>query len=132
MNKEQRNFWKTLKEPYYNQVVITNNTELLKAIHYSKLYETTLNNLAVYIEHVAEVTGTRKKFNLYSFYDDIKQDAIVAMIMHYKKFDPSKSNNPYAYLSQICQSSFCRTISKHRTQEQIKKDFTERVKHGQT
>lgn len=53
----------------------------------------------------------------YSFKDDMISDGIENCLIAVRKFDPSKSENPFAYFTQIVFFAFVRRIQKEKKQQ---------------
>lgn len=64
--------------------------------------------------------STKPNFIGYSFRDEMIADAIENCIASVDGFDPEKSNNPFAYFTQIAWNAFIRRISKEKKQQYIK------------
>jgi hypothetical protein len=56
----------------------------------------------------------------YSYRDDFISDGYENCILYAKNFDAKKSNNPFAYFTQIIYYSFLRRIAKEKKQHTIK------------
>lgn len=63
-----------------------------------------------------------KKSNFigYPFREEMVSDGIENCIMQVHSFDPAKSNNPFAYFTQIIKNAFIRRIKKEKKQQYIK------------
>lgn len=62
------------------------------------------------------------KYNFinYTFKDEMVSDGIENCIMAINSFNPEKSNNPFAYFTQIAYNAFVRRILKEKKQTYIK------------
>lgn len=69
---------------------------------------------------IANKLANKSNFCGYSFKDEMIGDGIENVIMYIKNFDPNKSNNPFAYITQIIKFSFIRRIQKEKKQQYIK------------
>ena len=56
----------------------------------------------------------------YSYRDDMIADGIENCVASVDNFDPDKSNNPFAYFTQIAWNAFIRRIAKEKKQSYIK------------
>jgi hypothetical protein len=56
----------------------------------------------------------------YPFKEDMIGDGIENCLMYCSNFDPSKSNNPFSYFTQIIYYAFLRRIQKEKKQTLIK------------
>lgn len=64
--------------------------------------------------------ASRGNFAGYSFKEEMIGDAIENIVQYYRNFDPTKSKNPFAYLTQIAYYAFVRRILRERRQSYIK------------
>jgi len=69
---------------------------------------------------IAENLIRRPNFSNYPFRDDMVGDAIENCLMYCYNFDPEKSENPFAYFTQIIYYAFLRRIQKEKKQNLIK------------
>jgi DNA-directed RNA polymerase specialized sigma24 family protein len=64
--------------------------------------------------------STKPNFMNYSYREDMVADGIENCVAAAHSFDPSKSNNPFAYFTQIAWNAFIRRIAKEKKQSYIK------------
>lgn len=76
---------------------------------------------------IAENLSHRPNFLSYTFREEMVSDAIENCVMYVDNFDPTKSQNPFAYFTQIVYYAFLRRIQKEKTQLYIKYKATESV-----
>ena len=69
---------------------------------------------------IANHLSYRPNFINYTFRDDMISDGIENCLQYLKNFNPDKSNNPFAYFTQIIYYAFIRRIQKEKKQMQIK------------
>lgn len=69
---------------------------------------------------IATKLSTRLNFSNYSYRDEMIGDAIENCIHYVRSFNPDKSNNPFAYFTQIAWNSFVHRINKERKQQYVK------------
>ena len=69
---------------------------------------------------IANHLSYRPNFINYTFKDDMISDGIENCLQYLKNFDPKKSNNPFAYFTQIIYYAFIRRIQKEKKQTNIK------------
>ena len=74
---------------------------------------------------IAENLSHKPNFLSYTFRDEMIADAIENCVMYVDNFDPSKSNNPFAYFTQIVYYAFLRRIQKEKKQLYVKYKSTE-------
>ena len=69
---------------------------------------------------IANHLSYRPNFINYTFRDDMSSDGIENCLQYMDNFNPDKSNNPFAYFTQIIYYAFIRRIQKEKKQIQIK------------
>ena len=69
---------------------------------------------------IANHLSYRPNFINYTFRDDMISDGIENCLQYMSNFNPDKSNNPFAYFTQIIYYAFIRRIQKEKKQMQIK------------
>ena len=69
---------------------------------------------------IANHLSYRPNFINYTFRDDMISDGIENCLQYLKNFNPDKSNNPFAYFTQIIYYAFIRRIQKEKKQVTIK------------
>ena len=74
---------------------------------------------------IAEGLSHRPNFINYTYRDEMIADGIENCIMYFENFDPSKSNNAFAYFTQIIYFAFLRRIQKEKKQMYVKYKSTE-------
>ena len=108
-----------------------NNADFLKAIseYRAKVQEAkekglekpmVSNYIGECILKIANHLSYKPNFINYSYRDDMILDGIENCIQYIDNFDPSKSNNPFAYFTQIIYYAFLRRIAKEKKQSYIK------------
>lgn len=74
---------------------------------------------------IAQRLATKPNFINYSYKEEMISDGIENCISYFDNFDPSKSDNPFAYFTQIIYYAFLRRIQKEKKQVYIKHKSTE-------
>jgi len=69
---------------------------------------------------IANHLSYRPNFINYTFKDDMISDGIENCLQYLDNFNPTKSNNPFAYFTQIIYYAFIRRIQKEKKQITIK------------
>ena len=69
---------------------------------------------------IANHLSYRPNFINYTFRDDMISDGIENCLQYLDNFNPAKSNNPFAYFTQIIYYAFIRRIQKEKKQTTIK------------
>jgi hypothetical protein len=78
------------------------------------------NYIGECILKIATHLSYKPNFINYSYRDDMILDGIENCIQYIDNFDPTKSNNPFAYFTQIIYYAFLRRIQKEKKQAYIK------------
>ena len=115
-----------------------NNADFLKALveHKQKTLEAKEKNLPEpkipdYIGEcwmkIAEGLSHKPNFINYTYRDEMIADGIENCLMYFDNFNPEKSNNPFAYFTQIIYYAFLRRIQKEKKQLYVKYKATEMV-----
>lgn len=69
---------------------------------------------------IAKRLSTKPNFVNYSYREEMISDGIENCISYFDNFDPEKSDNPFAYFTQIIYFAFLRRIQKEKKQTYIK------------
>lgn len=72
------------------------------------------------IMKICERLSTNRNFIGYSFRDEMISDGIENCISAVHLFNPEKTNNPFAYFTQIAWNAFLRRIMKEKKEQYIK------------
>ena len=76
---------------------------------------------------IATHLSYKPNFVNYMFRDDMISDGIENCVQYIHNFDPEKSQNPFAYFTQIIHYAFLRRIQKEKKQLEIKNKILERT-----
>ena len=80
---------------------------------------------------IATHLSFKPNFVNYIFKDDMISDGIENCVQYIHNFNPEKSDNPFAYFTQIIYYAFLRRISKEKKQLEIKNKILERSGYDQ-
>jgi len=80
---------------------------------------------------IATHLSYKPNFVNYMFREDMIGDGIENCVQYIHNFDPEKSNNPFAYFTQIIYYAFLRRIQKEKKQLEIKTKIIERTGYDQ-
>ena len=69
---------------------------------------------------IANHLSYRPNFINYTYRDDMISDGIENCLQYMNNFNPKKSNNPFAYFTQIIYYAFIRRIQKEKKQQDVK------------
>ena len=75
---------------------------------------------------IANHLSYRPNFINYTYKEDMISDGIENCLQYVANFDPEKSNNPFAYFTQIIYYAFIRRIQKEKKQAHIKNKMIEK------
>ena len=75
---------------------------------------------------IATHLSYKPNFVNYMFREDMICDGIENCLQYIDNFDPAKSNNPFAYFTQIIYYAFLRRIQKEKKQLEIKSKILEK------
>ena len=75
---------------------------------------------------IANHLSYRPNFINYTFRDDMISDGIENCLQYLDNFNPEKSNNPFAYFTQIIYYAFIRRIQKEKKQTHVKHKMIEK------
>jgi hypothetical protein len=103
-----------------------NNKDLYEAMidFKNKLKENPNTQVSNYIGQsillICNNLAKRPNFSGYSYKQELISDGIVDCLAAISNFDPEKTNNPFAYFTQIAWNAFIRRIQKEHKQSYIK------------
>ena len=80
---------------------------------------------------IANHLSYRPNFINYTFRDDMISDGIENCLQYLDNFNPKKSNNPFAYFTQIIYYAFLRRIAKEKRQMDIRDKLIEKSGYEQ-
>jgi DNA-directed RNA polymerase specialized sigma24 family protein len=82
---------------------------------------------------IAKRLATKPNFSGYSYKEDMISDGIENCLLYIANFNPEKSQNPFAYFTQIIWYAFLRRIQKEKKQMYIRfKSSQEMLSMGET
>ena len=80
---------------------------------------------------IANHLSYKPNFVNYMFKDDMICDGIENCLQYINNFDPEKSQNPFAYFTQIIHYAFLRRIQREKKQMEIKNKIIERTGYNE-
>ena len=75
---------------------------------------------------IATHLSYKPNFINYTYREDMISDGIENCLQYLKNFNPEKSNNPFAYFTQIIYYAFLRRIAKEKKQSHVRNKMIER------
>jgi len=121
-NKKQNEHYVNNKE--FTQAVAEFNESVKLAVSKGKTPPQMSNYIGECIYKIATRLSTRPNFINYTYRDEMICDAIENCIQYIGNFNVEKSNNAFAYITQICYYAFLRRIQKEKKQVFIKQQMT--------
>lgn len=98
--------------------------DYIEKYNYAKLNNTPAPRVPDYVGQCLLLIATRlaskPNFSGYTYKDEMISDGIENCLMYIHNFDPNKTNNPFAYFTQIIKFAFLRRIEKEKKQQYIK------------
>ena len=110
---------------FLNAIVIYRN-QCLRAEEAGEPRPRITNYLGECFVKIATHLSYKPNFVNYMFREDMISDGIENCVQYIKNFDPAKSSNPFAYLTQIIHYAFLRRIQKEKRQMDIRAKIIER------
>jgi len=117
-NAKQNEHYVNNKE--FTQAVAEHNEAVKLAESKGKTPPKMSNYIGECIYKIATRLSTRPNFINYTYRDEMICDAIENCIQYIGNFNREKSNNAFAYITQICYYAFLRRIQKEKKQVYIK------------
>jgi DNA-directed RNA polymerase specialized sigma24 family protein len=107
----------------FTAAVAEHNAAVVLAEEEGKTPPQMSNYIGECIYKIATRLSTRPNFINYTYRDEMICDAIENCIQYIKNFNIEKSNNAFAYITQICYYAFLRRIQKEKKQVFIKQQI---------
>jgi len=117
-NKQKKEHYVSNKE--FLQAMIEYRKSVKKAQREKKPKPLVTNYIGECFLKIANHLSYRPNFINYTFRDDMISDGIENCLQYLDNFNPEKSNNPFAYFTQIIYYAFIRRIQKEKKQTIIK------------
>ena len=113
----------------YKEVVRSHWVEGFENGHFNPATGMITNRLAGMFMKLVDRYATKPNWRGYSYIDEMKADALVQLSSFGLKFNESKSNNPFAYYTQVVTNSFRVRLQTEKRTQTIRDDML--VQHGQ-
>lgn len=78
------------------------------------------NYIGVCIMNMSTRISTKACFSNYPFKEDMIMDAVETCFKYIDRFDPEKSNNPFAYFTTVIKNAFLQRIAKEKKHLYVK------------
>lgn len=96
------------------------NKDLLVEIKILKDTQVFTEQLGRYAIKIVNGLSHRPNFNWYTYIDEMRSEALLAVVKGLKNFDPERYDNPFAYITQISWNAFIGYINKEKTKSKTK------------
>ena len=106
--------------------IVAYKTAVAEAVELEKPKPRITNYLGECFLKIATHLSYKPNFVNYMFKEDMISDGIENCVQYIHNFDPEKSQNPFAYFTQIIHYAFLRRIQKEKKQLEIKNKILER------
>lgn len=109
-----------------NKFYVSNKQLYQALVEYNKKYKETgqkhpfSDYIGKCILAIATKLANKPNYISYTYKEEMISDGIENTVMYLHNFDPEKSNNAFAYITQIIKFSFHRRILKEKKQQYIK------------
>jgi DNA-directed RNA polymerase specialized sigma subunit len=81
------------------------------------------NQLGQMFKMLVERYATKPKFSGYTYKDEMIGFGIMACCAAFEKFDSNKSNNPFAFFTQVTHNTFLQVLNKEKRQQNIRDEI---------
>lgn len=96
------------------------NKELLAEVKRSKEAGQMSNTLAMMLQLLCSKYAKKGNFINYSYNEDMQGYAMMMLVRTWNSFDPSKSNNPFAFFTQCIKNSFIQYLNQEKRQRDVR------------
>jgi hypothetical protein len=122
-SKKPKKYYVNNKE--FLAAMIDYRASVLEAAEADKKRPRVPNYIGTCIMKIATHLSYKPNFINYTFREDMINDGIENCLQYIDNFNPEKSNNPFAYFTQIIYFAFLRRIEKEKKNLYIKYKLTE-------
>ena len=102
------------------EAMVIHKDKVNKAIENNRKKPDVTNYIGECFLKIANHLSYRPNFINYTYRDDMISDGIENCLQYMNNFNPEKSNNPFAYFTQIIYYAFIRRIQKEKKQTLVK------------
>jgi hypothetical protein len=124
MTKKKTNY---INNPDFLQAMIDYRAKVAEAEKDNKPKPQVSQYIGKCFLQIATRLSHKPNFINYSFRDEMICDGIENCMQYIDNFDPDKSNNPFAYFTQIIYFAFLRRIDKEKKQLYIKLKLADKM-----
>ena len=119
MTEETKNK-KPVKEKKAKPNYYVTNKELLREIEISRKQDKMTEELGVMLMKICKRYAVIGRFANYTYNEDMQAFALMTLCRVWRGFNPEKSNNPFAYFTQIINNAFFQLDNMERKQRDIR------------
>ena len=96
------------------------NKEMFAELLDCQSKELVSNKLGKMFMILANRYATKPNFSGYSYKDEMISNGVVSCCAALMKFNPAKSNNPFAYYTSVIHNCFIQILNKEKKQQEIR------------
>lgn len=101
-----------------------NNADLMKELAKSKVQDKMTDELAKMLTMLCDKYAKHPDYmSIYSYVDDMKAFAMMTLVKVWRGFNAEKTNNPFAYFTQILRHAFYQYLNSESRQRTIKDEI---------
>lgn len=100
-----------------------NNPDMLREIKASLEKGDMTNELVNMLMKLTERYGNHPKYCNYTYNDDMKAYALLMLCRTWHKFNPERSDNPFAFFTQCIKHSFFQYLNREKKQRNIRDEL---------
>ena len=128
LTEEERVMWDTLVYSYDRGEKIRRNPDILRHVVISQKMGRVTEPLAYCIIHICERYAGKPQWHGFTYRGDMISHAVLFCLKGIMNFNPKKSSNPFAYITQCCNGAFHNYMAKEKRQYNIKEQMLEEQK----
>lgn len=100
-----------------------NNKDLLAQVVLSQSTGKMSNELVKMLTLLTEKYSTKGNLSGYSYIEDMRSHAMLNLVTAWKKFNPAKSSNPFAFFTECIKNSFNQYLNYEDKESTIKNEL---------
>jgi DNA-directed RNA polymerase specialized sigma subunit len=104
------------------------NKNLLAEIALSHAAGAPTDNLVKAFMLLVNRYANRANFRSYSYIDEMKSEALLHLVRGWDKFNPARSQNPFAYLTSCVNNAFLRVLRIEKKSRDVRDELI--IMHG--
>lgn len=101
-----------------------NNRDMMEQVRLSRELGRPTDELAnMFIVLVARYAKHPNYASVFSYEEDMQAHGLLTLVKQWHYFNPDKSNNPFAYYTQICKHAFYEYLRKEKKQRMVRNAY---------